>query len=96
MGAKLPGEPSLPPAAAALPKDNMIPLGIRYETKDVLGVDGAGPGAFGYYKEVDKRYRVVARRARRRRPGQGRGVDAGEAAGRGQGEGHRRRLGAPA
>ncbi|WP_437561030.1 DUF6599 family protein [Sorangium sp. So ce542] len=60
MGSKLPGEPSLPPAAAALPKDNMIPLGIRYETKDVLGVDGAGPGAFGYYKEVDKRYRVAA------------------------------------
>ncbi|WP_437299077.1 DUF6599 family protein [Sorangium sp. So ce426] len=60
MGAKLPGEPSLPPAAMALPRDNMIPLGIRYETKDVLGVDGAGPGAFGYYKEVDKRYRVVA------------------------------------
>ncbi|WP_437592188.1 DUF6599 family protein [Sorangium sp. So ce1000] len=60
MGAKLPGEPSLPHAASALPKDNMIPLGIRYETKDVLGVDGAGPGAFGYYKEVDKRYRVVA------------------------------------
>ncbi|WP_437489247.1 DUF6599 family protein [Sorangium sp. So ce1014] len=60
MGSKLPGEPSLPPAAAALPKDNMIPLGIRYETKDVLGIGGAGPGAFGYYKEVDKRYRVVA------------------------------------
>ncbi|AUX41047.1 hypothetical protein SOCE26_024520 [Sorangium cellulosum] len=60
MGSKLPGEAALPPAAAALPPDNLIPLGIRYETKDVLGVDGAGPGAFGYYKEGDKRYRVVA------------------------------------
>ncbi|WP_437679852.1 DUF6599 family protein [Sorangium sp. So ce131] len=60
LGAKLPGEAALPPAAAALPPDNLIALGIRYETKDVLGVDGAGPGAFGYYKEGDKRYRVVA------------------------------------
>ncbi|HTN82191.1 MAG TPA: DUF6599 family protein [Sorangium sp.] len=60
LGSKLPGEPALPPAAAALPKDSMIPLGIRYETKDVLGIDGAGPGAFGYYKEADKRYRVLS------------------------------------
>ncbi|MGK4006389.1 DUF6599 family protein [Sorangium sp. So ce1036] len=60
MGEKLPGEPSLPPAALALPGDSRIPLGIRYETRDVLGVDGAGPGAFGYYKEGDKRYRVLA------------------------------------
>ncbi|WP_438019249.1 DUF6599 family protein [Sorangium sp. So ce315] len=60
MGSKLPGEPTLPPAAAALPKDNMIELGIRYETKDVLGIDGAGPGAFGYYKDADKRYRVLS------------------------------------
>ncbi|WP_437667349.1 DUF6599 family protein [Sorangium sp. So ce1182] len=60
LGSKLPGEPALPPAAAALPKDNMVALGIRYETKDVLGVDGAGPGAFGYYKEADKRYRVLS------------------------------------
>lgn len=60
MGSKLPGDAELLPAAAALPKDNMIPLGIRYVAKDVLDVDGAGPGAFGYYKEVDKRYRVVA------------------------------------
>ncbi|MGK3995770.1 DUF6599 family protein [Sorangium sp. So ce1024] len=60
LGSKLPGEPVLPPAAAALPKDNMIPLGVRYETRDVLDIDGAGPGAFGYYKEADKRYRVLS------------------------------------
>ena len=60
IGAKLPGEPGLPVSAAALPKDGMVPLGIRFETKDALGVDGAGGGAFGYYKEGDKRYRLLS------------------------------------
>src|SRR6185437_192543 len=47
-------------AARALPKDGMIPLSIRYVTKDLLGVDGVGPGAFGYYKEGSKRWRVAS------------------------------------
>jgi hypothetical protein len=59
IGAKLPGETALLPAAAALPKENLLPLGVRYVVKHVLGVDGAGSGAFGYYKEGDKRYRVL-------------------------------------
>src|SRR6185437_13837091 len=60
MGSKLPGETALPPAAAKLPRDGMIPLGIRYITKDLLGVDGVGPGAFGYYKAGAKRWRVAS------------------------------------
>ncbi|MCC6556605.1 MAG: hypothetical protein IT372_26900 [Polyangiaceae bacterium] len=61
MGSKLPGELPLPAAAAALPKDGMIQLGIRYVVKDALGVDGIGGGAFGYYKQSgDERYRVLA------------------------------------
>lgn len=59
MGDKLPGETALPPAAAALPKENLIPLGIRYITKDLLTETGSGPGAFGYYRAGDKRYRVA-------------------------------------
>ena len=59
MGDKLPGETALPPAAAALPKENLIPLGIRYITKDLLGETGSGAGAFGYYRAGDKRYRVA-------------------------------------
>ena len=60
VGARLPGETALPTSAAALPKDAQLPLGVRYDTKDVLGVDGVGGGAFGYYKEGDKRWRVLS------------------------------------
>jgi hypothetical protein len=60
MGGKLPGETALPPAAAALPKADQIPLGVRFITKDLLGVDGIGAGAFGYYKAGSKRYRFAA------------------------------------
>jgi hypothetical protein len=59
MGSKLPGEAALPAAAAALPKEKLLPLGIRYVIKDALGVDGAGGGAFGYYKDGEKRHRVL-------------------------------------
>jgi len=60
VGRKLPGEPALPPAAAALPKEGLIPLGVRFSTRDLLGVDGVGAGAFGYYRAGDKRYRVAS------------------------------------
>jgi len=59
MGEKLPGETALPPAAAALPKEGLIPLGIRYLTKDLLSNTGSGAGAFGYYRAGDKRYRIA-------------------------------------
>jgi len=60
MGDKLPGETTLPPAAAALPKDGLLPLGVRFVTKDLLGDAGIGAGAFGYYKAGDKRYRLAS------------------------------------
>jgi len=60
IGKKLPGVPALPPAAAKLPADKMVPMGILYAPKDALGVDGAGAGATGFYKEGDKRYRVLS------------------------------------
>ncbi len=60
IGAKLPGDPAPPPAVAALPSSARLPLGVRYHTKDMFGIAGAGPGAIGYYREADKRYRVVA------------------------------------
>lgn len=60
MGDKIPGETALPSSAAALPKEGMIPLGIRLITKDLLSDTGIGAGAFGYYKAGDKRWRVAA------------------------------------
>lgn len=57
---KIPGELELPPAARALPSEARIDLGIRFLTGEVLGVEGTGAGAYGYFADGDKRWRVVA------------------------------------
>jgi hypothetical protein len=60
IGSKLPGDMSLPASAQALPLEQQLPLGIRLVTKDALGVQGIGGGAYGYYQEGDKRYRILS------------------------------------
>lgn len=60
IAAKLPGGASPPPAAALLPADNQIPLGALYSLNKTLGVEGTGHGAQGFYRDGDRRYRVVA------------------------------------
>jgi len=40
------------PSASKLPPDKMVPMGILYAPKDVLGVEGAGVGATGFYKDA--------------------------------------------
>ncbi len=60
MGDKLPGEKTLPAAAALLPSEHRIKLGINFTLADAMGVKGAGAGAVGYYKDGDKRWRVLA------------------------------------
>ncbi|HVY44674.1 MAG TPA: DUF6599 family protein [Minicystis sp.] len=59
IGAKLQGD-TTPPGVALLPAQDRIPLGERYVTKDVLGIGGVGPGAIGYYKAGEKRFRMAA------------------------------------
>lgn len=59
IGDKLPGEIDPPASIGALPKDKLLPLGNRLVTKDVFDIAGAGPGAYGYYRDGDKRYRYV-------------------------------------
>jgi hypothetical protein len=59
IGDKLPGDTELPAPAAALPKGKLLPLGIRLATKDLFDVAGVGPGALGYYRDGDKRYRFA-------------------------------------
>jgi hypothetical protein len=60
IGAKLAGPAELPRAARRLPPAQMVPMGIAHTQHDVLGVDGAGPGATGFYQDGGKRYRVVS------------------------------------
>jgi hypothetical protein len=61
IGAKVPGAVDKPPSAAALPVANLVtPIAISYAPKDALGVANVGAGAVGFYKEGDRRYRLVA------------------------------------
>ena len=60
FGEKLGKDVELPAVAQALPSGERIDLGIRYVTDDVLGVQGAGGGAYGYYSSGDKRWRVLS------------------------------------
>ncbi|PIE05704.1 MAG: hypothetical protein CSA75_03380 [Sorangium cellulosum] len=57
---KLPGPVTLPKAAARLPTDARIPLGIRFEPKNAFSVQGGGAGAWGYYRDGKKRYRILS------------------------------------
>ncbi|MEO7035765.1 MAG: DUF6599 family protein [Polyangiaceae bacterium] len=58
IGEALPGDKQLPKAVALLPAQNRLPMGVSYAAKDMLGIAGTGPGALGFYKEGNDRYRV--------------------------------------
>jgi hypothetical protein len=60
IGQRLAGPPSIPPAAQALPTENRVANGIVLYPKDVLGWPGTGPGAVGFYKEGERRWRVLS------------------------------------
>jgi len=60
IGDKLPGDTALPPAAAALPVENRLPMGIAYAPSDILGISGLGGGAIGFYKNGEQRYRLLS------------------------------------
>ena len=57
---KLPGTGAKLPAVLALPVAGMLPMGVQFQPKDALAMAGAGAAAIGYYKEGDKRFRMVA------------------------------------
>lgn len=60
LGSKLPGDAAKLPAASALPSANLIPLGVLMIPKDPFGITGAGPAALGYYKDGEKRWRILS------------------------------------
>jgi hypothetical protein len=59
IGARLPGDDKLPPAARFLPDAARVPLSIRYYASDFAGFDGAGTGALATYVEGSRRYRLA-------------------------------------
>lgn len=60
LGEQLGGPRKLPVSAEALPEEGRLPLGIRYLTEEVAGVSGTGEGAFGYYADDERRWRVMS------------------------------------
>ena len=60
IGERLPGAATLPPAAQQLPTGSRVPNGVVLHPKDVFGWKGIGPGAVGFYKENDRRWRVLS------------------------------------
>ena len=60
LGEKLPGPMTLPTAAQLLPDANRVPNGILFNPKDAFGWKGVGPMAQGFYKDGDKRWRVLS------------------------------------
>jgi hypothetical protein len=61
MGDLLDGDKALPAAVSLVPLDDRLPMGVRLQTTDALGIKGAGPAAFGYHKAPDgRRFRTLA------------------------------------
>jgi len=61
IGAKIPGALDKPPSVAALPVAHLVgPNALTFFPKDALGITGAGAGGVGYYKDGDRRYRLLA------------------------------------
>lgn len=61
IGAKLPGGLDKPASAKALPVDGLVSAqAIEFLAKEPLGLKGIGAAAVGFYKESDKRFRLVA------------------------------------
>ena len=60
MGNALPGDRRVPAAVSVLPTEHRLAMGVSYAAKDVLGIAGTGPGATGFYRAGNERYRVFS------------------------------------
>lgn len=59
LGGRLPGTDELVPELQLLPKKHLLELGVEYEGERLLGVNGAGAGVIGHYRDGDRRWRVL-------------------------------------
>jgi hypothetical protein len=60
LSEKLPGGAERPSPASLLPAEGKLPLGERVVQRSVLGIDlGAQFAALGYYRDGDRRWRVL-------------------------------------
>jgi len=59
VGSSVPGDTRLPDTASLLPGADRVSMGIVYEPRDILGVQGIGPGSFGFYAADKRRYRIA-------------------------------------
>lgn len=60
IGEKLPGSQAKPPSAAMLPTEHLVANGIVFHPTNLYVWNGVGPAAVGYYKEGDRRWRVLS------------------------------------
>lgn len=60
IGEKLGGDKEPPKAVQSLPPAGRLAMGVAFATSDALGIKGLGGAAVGYYKEGDKRWRVLS------------------------------------
>lgn len=58
--AKLPGTFAPPATVTKLPTEQQVPFGVTLTLQDALGAPGTGVAAVGYYKDGEKRYRVLS------------------------------------
>jgi hypothetical protein len=60
IGRALPGDTDLPEAARLLPTEGRLPMGVRLVRGPLFApVKGASDGAFGYYADGERRFRVA-------------------------------------
>jgi hypothetical protein len=59
IGELIPGDKQLPRVARLLPEAERLPMGLLFEPKDALGIEGTGPGAIGFYRSNATRYRIL-------------------------------------
>jgi hypothetical protein len=59
IGDHVPGDLNPLPAVRLLLQEHLLPMGIGYAHRDVLGITGLGSGAIGYYQDGEIRYRIV-------------------------------------